>query len=350
MNYSYERVATFLSTIFINLKTNGLVYLRNLLIIFLIDCLVIDDEPLWEPLEWTLVQTWLLYLFFFSWVAETIVTSKYGSFTGRDKRVYFSLYKTFWLIEIWWAINLLITGVFIVVPFYFETSYTLSSVVSWWDWYNRLFFFKFIFLFFFISLIFFIIQIGLKWINWKKIFFLALLVNFILAFLLYTQFFITFFAYFSDVNWYKKSGWLDYQSLSNGPLKWGWGSSDRDHFSYHKTPLGFWFKNDSLYASIFFLFNIFIFLSLFFVFLQWLLILRKLYSTKEISFTFLIYGISTVKQFFYCFLHLYFFVILSFVYQLMRTPLELFWFDKIKLYFIVIIDNIINYHSLLFSI
>jgi len=31
-----------------------------MLIVFLIDALIMDDEPLWEPLEWSMLQTWLL--------------------------------------------------------------------------------------------------------------------------------------------------------------------------------------------------------------------------------------------------------------------------------------------------
>ena len=29
----------------------GNLYIRNLFILFILDCLIMDDEPLWEPLE-----------------------------------------------------------------------------------------------------------------------------------------------------------------------------------------------------------------------------------------------------------------------------------------------------------
>jgi hypothetical protein len=32
-------------------KLDSMIYLRGLFLIFLIDSLVIDDEPLWEPIE-----------------------------------------------------------------------------------------------------------------------------------------------------------------------------------------------------------------------------------------------------------------------------------------------------------
>ena len=35
----------------------GFFYIRGLIIIFFIDGCLTDDEPLWEPLEWSLVQT-----------------------------------------------------------------------------------------------------------------------------------------------------------------------------------------------------------------------------------------------------------------------------------------------------
>ena len=53
-------------------KLESFLYLRGLLVIVLIDSLIIDDEPLWEPIEWSLVQTWILFIFVFTWAAEVI--------------------------------------------------------------------------------------------------------------------------------------------------------------------------------------------------------------------------------------------------------------------------------------
>ena len=80
---------------------DGFLYLRGLFILFFIDACLTDDEPIWEPVEWSLVQSWIMFIFLFAWIAENLITSRFGSYTGRDKRVWFSWYKTFWLIEGW---------------------------------------------------------------------------------------------------------------------------------------------------------------------------------------------------------------------------------------------------------
>jgi len=35
---------------------SGFIYLRGLVVVFFIDALLTDDEPIWEPVEWSLVQ------------------------------------------------------------------------------------------------------------------------------------------------------------------------------------------------------------------------------------------------------------------------------------------------------
>ena len=44
---------------------DGFIYLRGLFIIFFVDALIADDEPLWEPIEWSLLQSWILFIFLF---------------------------------------------------------------------------------------------------------------------------------------------------------------------------------------------------------------------------------------------------------------------------------------------
>jgi hypothetical protein len=119
----------------------GFYYLRGLFFIFFIDACLTDDEPLWEPIEWSLIQTWILFIFTFAWIAENLIVSRYGSYAGRDKRVWMSWYKTFWLIEGYYMLNYGIVAIFVMVPFYFEINYNLSFVYSWWHWYSRVFFF-----------------------------------------------------------------------------------------------------------------------------------------------------------------------------------------------------------------
>lgn len=119
----------------------GFIYIRGLLIIFFIDACLTDDEPLWEPVEWSLFQTWLFFIFMFAWIAENLITSRYGSFTGRDKRVWLAWYKSFWLIELMYILSYGAASMFVIVPFYYELTYTLPFIYSWWNWYTKVFFF-----------------------------------------------------------------------------------------------------------------------------------------------------------------------------------------------------------------
>ena len=145
----------------------GFSYLIGFSFILFIDACITDDEPLWEPIEWSLVQSWILFIFTFAWIAENLIVSRYGSYTGRDKRVWMSWYKTFWMIEGFFILNYGIVCVFVIVPFYYETNYNLSFVYSWWHWYTRVFFFKFIATYAIVLLIANVLQISVRWINWK---------------------------------------------------------------------------------------------------------------------------------------------------------------------------------------
>ena len=167
-SYYYKQLAYSFSLL--NLKTfsYGFLYLRGLFVILFIDACLTDDEPLWEPIEWSLVQTWILFIFCFAWIAENLIVSRYGSYTGRDKRVWMSWYKTFWLIEGYYVINYGVVSFFIMAPFYFETNYNLSFVYSWWHWYSRVFFFKFTAIYSVILILANLLQISIRWLNWKK--------------------------------------------------------------------------------------------------------------------------------------------------------------------------------------
>lgn len=340
---NYYNINTFIMNIFVYLNMNfkyysvlfldifkrtfgdGFLYLRGLFILFFIDACLTDDEPIWEPVEWSLVQSWIMFIFLFAWIAENLITSRFGSYTGRDKRVWFSWYKTFWLIEGWYIISLGAACLFVMVPFYYELTYSVSFVVSWWNWYSRIFFFKFISMYTIVLLLAYLLQINLRWFNWKKSMFIVLFINLFLSYLLYIHFFMSFFGYFTDANWYHKTRLVDYVQLSHEPNKWSWGNSKRDHFSYHKTSTVFWFKNDGPFASAFLFFHLFIFLALFFLYLYWITLIRKIYSTQEVTYTYTTYCVSALKQFFYFFLFLYLFVFLSFVFNYWRTPIEFFW-------------------------
>lgn len=303
----------------------GLLYVRGLAIIFFIDASFTDDEPLWEPVEWSLVLTWILFIFVFAWIAENLITSRYGSYTGRDKRVWFGWYKTFWLLEAWFAISYGTAAMLVITPFYSELTYSISFTVSWWNWYSRTFFFKFISLYSISLMIAYSTQLNLRWLNWKKLMVNIVIINLFLSYLLYTHFIMTFFGYFTDSLWYQKTRFVDYVQLSHEPWKWGWGPAKRDHFSYHKVSTVFWFKSDGPYASSFLLIHMFFFISLFLLYIYWLTLLRRTYTTKEITTTFFTYCTSSLKQFFFCFFLFYIFIFISFIGNYWRFPIEFIW-------------------------
>jgi hypothetical protein len=110
------------------------------------------------------------------------------------------------------------------------------------------------------------LQIGLKWLSWQKGFIVALFISFIYSYLLYTQFFITFFSYFTDPVWYQKTRPIDFIQMSHEPSRWGWGPAKKDHFTYHTVKTVFWFKNDGPFAASFLLFQMYLFASIFFAY------------------------------------------------------------------------------------
>jgi hypothetical protein len=301
----------------------GFSYIIGFSFILFIDACITDDEPLWEPIEWSLVQSWILFIFTFAWIAENLIVSRYGSYTGRDKRVWMSWYKTFWMIEGFFILNYGIVCVFVIVPFYYETNYNLSFVYSWWHWYTRVFFFKFIATYAIVLLIANVLQISVRWINWKKSLFFIIVINVFLSYLIYTHFIITFFGYFTDPVWYQKVRPIDYIQLSHEPSRWGWGSAKKDHFTYHNVKTVFWFKNDGPFASSFLLFHLFLFVCLFLTYFWWITLFRKVFTTKEVPVTYLTYCISSLRQFFYFFLWMYIFILLSYVSNYWRFPVDM---------------------------
>ena len=135
----------------------------------------------------------------------------------------------------------------------------------------------------------------------------------------------SFFCYFTNPTWYQKVRTVDYVQLSHEPLKWGWGNAGRDHFSYHKVSTSFWFKNDGPFAGAFLMFHLFLFLTIFFVYIYWLVLLRRIYVTKEVTFTFTAACVSSLRQFFYFFLLIYILVFMSFIVSYWRFPIEFIW-------------------------
>ena len=324
-------------------------YIQAILFLLFIDSCLIDDEPLWEPIEWSLVQTWILFIFIFGWISENLIVSRYGNYTGRDKRVWMGWYKTFFLIDIYYILNFGATALFVIVPFYFEINFILPFVYSWWNWYSKLFFFKFLFILNIVLFLSYVLQISIRWLNWKKILILVVLINISLSYLLYTHFMINFFGYFTDPLWYQKTRPIDYIQLSHGPSKWGWGTSKKDHFTYHTVRTVFWFKNDGPFVSAFLLFHLYIFLNLFLIYIYWIVLFRRIYSMKEVPLTYVTYCVSTLKQFFYAFLVIYLFVIFSYISQYWRLPIEFFWNLNNTSWFFNFINIILSYNNFIFN-
>ena len=306
----------------------GLFYLKGLFIMFFIDACLTDDEPLWEPIEWSLVQSWILFIFLFAWIAENLITSAYGSYTGRDKRVWFAWYKTFWLIELWYALSLGLAALFVITPFYNELAYTTPFIVSWWTWYSRVFFCKFVTLYSIVLYVAYFLQINIRFLHWKKLLYCTIVINIFLSYLLYIHFFMSFFGYLTNPNWYLKNRLVDYIQLSHEPHRWGWGVTKpvkRDHFLQHRSTSLIWFKNDGPFASAFLFLHVYFFLCLFFLYIFWLTLMRRAIATHEFSFTFTVFCISGLKQFFYFFGLFYILIIFSFVINYWRTPIENHW-------------------------
>lgn len=303
----------------------GFYYIQGFMFVLFVDACLTDDEPLWEPIEWSLVQTWILFIFTFAWIAENLIVSRYGSYTGRDKRVWMSWYKTFWLIEGYYILNYGVAIVFVIIPFYFETNYNLSFVYSWWHWYSRVFFFKFMSVLSLVLYISYYLQISIRWINWRKGLFLVVLVNIFLSYLIYTQFIITFLGFFTDPVWYQKTRPVDYIQLSHEPARWGWGSAKKDHFTYHNVKTVFWFKNDGPFAAAMLMFQIFLFLCIFLLYIYWITLFRRIYATKEIPLTLTTYCVSSLRQFFYFSFFMYLMVFMSYIINYSRLPIEFLW-------------------------
>lgn len=322
---SWQFIIREVREIYVRSFSFGFYYLQGLVFVLFIDACLTDDEPLWEPIEWSLVQTWILVIFLFGWIGENLIVSRFGSYTGRDKRVWMAWYKTFWLLEVYYVVNFGAAALFVIVPFYFELNYSLAFIYTWWHWYSRAFFFKFISLFSVVLYLSYVLQMSVRWLNWKKGMFLIILINIFLSYLIYTHFIMAFFGYFTDPVWYQRTRTNDYVQLSHEPSRWGWGPAKKDHFTYHNVKTVFWFKNDGPVASAMLIFHMYLFLSLFFVYIYWITLIRRVYSMKEIPLTYTTYCVSSLKQFFYTFLMLYGFIFFSFIIQYWRLPMELSW-------------------------
>ncbi len=310
--------------------THGLPYfgmraVASLAGILLLDSILIDDEPILEPLEWSLWQSWLLFIFGFAWVAENLITSRFGSYTGRDKRVWCSWYKTFWLVDGYFIICIGVAALFVIVPFYYELTYHLSFVYQWWHCYSRIFF---VLQFWFATCtlwLILLVQLSMLWITWRRLFIALSVIGLFLAYFLFFQIYVALFAYFTDTTWYQQSRAVNYIQLSHEPARWGWGGARRDHFTYHRTATVFWYKTDNAFAGALLFLSLMQAWTLFFVFLYWIILLRAVWATKEVSYTYLTYAIAAVRQYFYLLGLFIILIVFSYLVGFWRLPPEMGW-------------------------
>ena len=190
-----------------------------------------------------------------------------------------------------------------------------------------------------ILLLSYTIQIGSNWISFKKLLFYFFLMMFLLFYLLFTNFYITFFSYFTNLVSYQTYKSNSYYQFSISSNKWGWGPLDRDHFTYHRTPLTFWYKSDSSYAYSLFLINMIFFISLFFIFFQMIVILRFFYASKTISFNLITYITSLLKHFFLFYLLFNVLILASLLFQWFRLSFDFSIFNG----FYSLAVQVINY-------
>jgi len=191
------------------------------------------------------------------------------------------------------------------------------------------------------------LQMTLAQFHWKKSLIIVILINLFFAYLIYGHFFITFFAYFTDANWYSQTRLVDYIQLSHEPNKWSWGTSKRDHFSYHSSKTVFWYKNDGPFAGAMLFFNIFMFLTLFMVHIFWLALTRRIFATSEITFTYTTFCVSALRQFLYGFNLLYILVFFSFLVMYWRMPLEFTWINVNESWMLIFWDLLCEYYNYL---
>lgn len=296
--------------------------------VIILDGLLLDDEPIFEPLEWSLIQTWVIYIYGLTWASEVLFSSRFGSYTNRDKIVWIGLFKNYYGILNWLLINLIILTVFVTLPFYSELTYLFSYAALWWNWFSAPYFFRLFSLFAVLLSCTKLVSLSLRWSSKSVTSMLLLFSLLIVSTIFYFQAVTTILSYSSDIHIFNKTGWSELSRIVNGPLKWGWGSQTRDHFSYHKTTTLIWAKNDFAILRSLLLFNIFLFLFLLILFLQISIYLKISYTSSGLSFN-QINTLNNLIQYFLILLSFGFIlVMLSIMYQYLRIPYETFIFIK----------------------
>ena len=302
--------------------------LAALAALLLLDAILIDDEPIFEPVEWSLWQTWLLFMFGFAWIGENLITSRYGAYTGRDRRVWYSWYKSFWLIDAYFIACIGAAALFVIVPFYYEITYRAAFMYQWWYSFTALFFWGQALLGCAALVILNIAHASLPFSSWRRIFFFVLLVLVLLAYAHFWQWLSALWAFFADVSWYAHARPADMIQFSHEPARWGWGIAARDHQSYHHTPTIFWYRADGPYAASILLFVFMQAWTLFFVLLFLVTLLRVIWTTRDVSYTYFTYTSTAIRQYLYFNSFFFIFIALSITGAYVTFAPELAFFNQ----------------------
>lgn len=297
-------------------------YFISIFFSFFVELWLIDDEPLWESVEWSVFMSWLMFIGAWTWFLGVFFSSRYGSYSPQDRVLWVGLYKVNTFFETSFFFNMLFITVFVTLPFYYEVTYSLSNVFLWWSVYNtRLFLKAGIFFSLFYKTSFFL-RLQLRWFSVFSLSFLLIILLALVAYLLFFLFINLLFTPLSDMYSYMRRGWLGLEQLTQGPCKWGSGPSSRDHFSYHKSTTVFWFKNDPLLAGSLFFFCLLFYLFTLFLYIQIFFLLCALHTSRTVSFNnlaLLVYSCRRFQTFilFFCWVF-----ILSFIFHSLRIPLN----------------------------
>jgi hypothetical protein len=97
-------------------------------------------------------------------------------------------------------------------------------------------------------------------------------------------------------------------------------------------------------------FNVFFFVCLFLTYIYWVILFRRIYSTKEVSYTYFTYCTSSLRQFMYFFLLFYVLILFSFGASYFRLPIENMWIFSSNSYFMTFLTIALDYPTLVVSL
>ena len=289
---------------------------------FAFELLLVDDEPLWEPIEWSVFGSWFLFYSVWTWFLAVYLSSRYGSYSPQDRIVWEGLYKVNIFFEFSLLFNMLFITIFVTLPFYYEVTYSVSNIVLWWSVYNMRVFLKVGLLFSIFYKVSYFMRTQLRWFGTFRLLLFLLVLFIIVSFLLFFLFINFLLAPLADTYSHIRRGWMGLEQLTQGPCRWGSGPNSRDHFSQHKSSTVFWFKNDPLLSGSLFFFCLLFYLYVFFLYIQVFFLLCSVAITRRVSFNNLSVLICSFRKFGIFIYFFWLFFLVSFLYNIIRLPIN----------------------------